>query len=56
MPIVGDKKYDGPKGNRMKLNAYYLEFPSTIGLKKYKFSIEKIFDGEFFKRKLLKTK
>lgn len=56
MPIVGDKKYDGPKGNRMKLSAYYLEFPSTIGLKKYKFSIEKIFDGEFFKKETTKDK
>lgn len=40
----------------MKLNAYYLEFPSTIGLKKCKFSIEKIFDGEFFKKETTKDK
>lgn len=50
MPIVGDSKYGGIKNARMKLNAYSLTFPSSIGLKKNTFSIEKIFDTEFVKK------
>lgn len=47
MPIVGDKKYGGEKSNRMKLNAYYLEFPSNLGLSKNKFEIDRLFVNEF---------
>lgn len=44
MPILGDSKY-GIKceENRMYLNAYKLEFPKDIGIKKYCFEIPKIF-------------
>lgn len=49
MPIVGDKKYDGEKSSRMKLNAYLLEFPDSLGLSKNKFEIDKIFEDEFVK-------
>lgn len=43
-PIVGDKKYNGSKNNRLLLNSYKLEFPNLKNiLKVNSFTIDKIF-------------
>lgn len=58
LPVVGDLKYGGVPSFRMKLNAYRLSFPPSLGLSQRKFEIPKIFEGEFFpdrKRKEEKT-
>lgn len=46
-PIVGDSKYGGIRAERMMLNAYLLDFPSELGLKRAHFEVPRLFAKGF---------
>ena len=46
-PILGDRKYRGQPAERMMLNAYLLDFPAELGLKRSHFEVPRLFAKGF---------